>query len=97
MDEWPWHEVLYALYGLLDVERVEGLARESEAVTHAYLTHHAMHAPKELQRDRDAVLRAWQQAPMTDAPGKDPIDAIHEFEAAMRQAPRRGPANRKVS
>lgn len=75
--------MLYALYGLLDVERVEGLERDSEAVHHAYLTNHAVNAPQMLEKDRAAVQRALREGPRVDAVVKlDPVKAIKEFEAA---------------
>jgi hypothetical protein len=58
--------VLYALYGLLDVERVEGLEQDSRDLNNfGYLVNHAnaRNAPKVLQQDRDAIERALQAGP----------------------------------
>jgi hypothetical protein len=57
-----WHEVLFALYGLDEVERVDDLAKNLERNDHAWDIHHAVAMAwgaksRHLDRERDSVMR----------------------------------------
>lgn len=54
-------DVLFTHYWLEEVERLEGLERESESIRQAYRMNWAFAAPKELKRERqDFDARLWR-------------------------------------
>jgi hypothetical protein len=90
--------VLYALYGLLELERVDALLEADRDVHNAFLMNHALHPQgRSLEKDRAAVRRAMETGPLMDDKALDPIVALNRFEAGMRAASGGRPKNRKVS
>lgn len=65
--DWPWDDVLLAWYGLEEVERIDRLEREVDALQAAFLTNHAVVDPKKLMAEQ-RQLRARLQAGDADAP-----------------------------
>lgn len=61
-------DILYAHHWLEEVERIEGLERESEAIHNGFRLNWAFAAPKELQRERrEFNSRLWAgQGGLTD-------------------------------
>ena len=56
MDDWAWHDVLYALWCLGDVERVEELEARIERVSLASMTPISQGGVKNLNSERQAVM-----------------------------------------
>lgn len=58
MDEWAWHDVLYALWCLGDVERVEELEERIRRVSELNMMPFSNGGVKNLNSERSAVLSA---------------------------------------
>lgn len=67
--------MLYALWCLGDLERVESLEQQADRVAYGYTMNHAMNAPKYLEQEREAVLRDMRRSVRSepDRPAKDII------------------------
>lgn len=59
-----WHEVLFALYGLDEVERVDGLFARLERNDHAFDLNRAFVGSRELEQQREAILREMRGPPV---------------------------------
>jgi hypothetical protein len=57
VDEWGWHEVLYALWCLGDLERVDDLEQRVRRVSELSMTPITPGGARNLNAEREAVLR----------------------------------------
>ena len=71
--------MLYALWCLWDVERVEQLEHRAERVADGFTVNHAMNAPRELERARELVLREMRRGPR--------LESVPTFDPAVLSFP----------
>lgn len=62
MDEWAWHDVLYGLWCLGDLERVEELEERIRRVSEVNMMPFSNVGVRNLNSERSAVLSAIQRS-----------------------------------
>lgn len=98
VDGWAWHDVLYALWCLGDVERVEVLEQRLARVEQALLWPATKGGAENLTAEHRALFHELRQNRSIDAATLDPDVIMRRFtEDLAASAKRQGPRNVKVN
>lgn len=88
MDVWraPYHETLFAFAGLTQRQRIAGLETHARDVRAAFRINAAFAAPKELEKERAAMLAALRRVPGVERRTESAADLVAKY-AHLQPAP----------
>lgn len=76
--DWPWEEVLFAWYGLEEVERIDRLVAQVDQLEGGFLTNYAVNDPKKLMQEQKRLRARLQVGDTPPAPTLDEASLLRE-------------------